>query len=61
MQDVHSTYPTQETCARACILHGSHPTRELNHTYHTRSGIDYLSALKYLDHSVGIDNLRRYL
>ena len=45
MQDLFSTDPTQETCARSCRSCNTVPTRqhELDHTDHadhTRSGVD---------------------
>ena len=57
---IYSTDPTQETCCYAVDHEGyTAPTRqhELNHTDHTRSGIDDLSALKDLDHDLSVDYL----
>ena len=48
----HSTDPIQEPCARLCRLCGPHPAR-LAGSYK----IGNRSALKDLDHKVGIDDL----
>lgn len=49
MQDLYSAGPTQGTCTRSYRLYGCHPAHELQ--------VRHISALKDLDHRVGVDNL----
>ena len=61
MQDRRSTDPTQETWATVnrayyTVFTRRHELDHTDHTDHTRSGIDLRSALKDLDHELGIDH-----
>lgn len=57
MQDLRSTYPSQETYATD-NTDNTGPTRQRELLIdHTRSGIDQSALLKDLDHEVGIDYL----